>query len=459
MSDLRPAVPEALPRPAVAPADPYAVPEPARRTLDNGLTVLAYDLPGQYVHSIRLAMPLPLRVEPRESEGVATIMARTLDEGTGRHTATEFARLLERRGVAYGAGAGDSGLSVEVDVAKGHLDYALDLLSQTLTEPAFPAEEVGRHVSTRLAEVEQERSMAAHRAASQFAATYFDPATRASRPVGGSAETVAGLTHDDVAGFHARHVGPEGATVVISGDLSALDPFAAIERALGGWRPSQDRVAPGPWVAAPVAPDRIGVVIVDRPGSVQTELMVGCPGPDRHVDTGWAPYPMLAFALGGSPTSRIDALLREDRGYTYGMRSSFRPRRRGGLFVTAGSVRSEVTADALGLLLGVLDGARDGFTEAETRQAAHFLVLTAPSRFATADAVADEAASLSYDGLGTDFTSRTLAGIDRMDPEGLGAAYRRFVDGAWTIVLVGDAATFADGVGALGRGALRVVAN
>ena len=90
-------VPEALARPNVVAPQPYSLPTPTRFRLSNGAKGLAYDLPGQYVLSVRMAIPMPLRVEPREVEGVATIMARTLDEGTARHTALEFARLLERR--------------------------------------------------------------------------------------------------------------------------------------------------------------------------------------------------------------------------------------------------------------------------------------------------------------------------------------------------------------------------
>ena len=80
----------------------------------------------------------------------------------------------------------DSGLGVEVDVAKGNLGYALDLLRQTLIEPAFPQDQVERHVKVRLAEIEQERSVAAQRAALEFSATYFDPSTRSARPTGGT---------------------------------------------------------------------------------------------------------------------------------------------------------------------------------------------------------------------------------------------------------------------------------
>ncbi|PID96748.1 MAG: peptidase M16 [Actinomycetales bacterium] len=464
-------VPDALARPAVTPAEPYAVPTPQRTTLDSGLTVLAYDLPGQYVHSLRLSIPLPLRLEPPGREGVATIMARSLDEGTERYSSAEFARLLERRGVAFGTSVGEAGLTVEVDAVKHHLGEALELLRQCLVEPAFPEAEVGRLIATRLAEIEQERSMASHRAVRQLATTFFDAGSRASRPGGGTAETVSQITRADVESMHRRHVAPDQATLVVAGDLADLDSRAEIESVLGTWRASPAYLDPGPWQPPELAADRARVVVVDRPGSVQTEIVVACPGPDRHVDGGWAPYPVLGFIVGGGGTiSRLDALLREQKGYTYGMRASFRPRRSGGLFVASGSVRSEVTSEALRDVLTVLDEARHGLTAEEVEQAAGFLVRTAPTRYATADTVADEAAALAFDGLTTEFTNTTSAEIAALEVTRAADAYRRFIDGNWTVILVGDAAAVQqqleeaeaenDGLGGLsGLGGLTVVPN
>jgi predicted Zn-dependent peptidase len=446
-----------IPRPEVAPPEPYTFPPAVRRTLPNGLEVVAYDVRGQYVHSVRVCVPLALRREPIDKEGLAMIMARTLDEGTARHSSSEFARLLERKGVALGAGVAEAGLSVDVDVAKGNLAYALDLLRQSITEPAFPEAEVTRHVKQRLAEIEQERSVAAQRGAIELLATYFDPSERAARPTAGRRESVRAITRDDVATFHATQVSPTGATVVIAGDLEGVDAFAEIERALGSWAAPGGWTAPPPPVAAAPAADRARIVFIDRPGSVQSELAVACPGPDRRVEDGWAPFPVLGFVMGGSPNARVDAVLREEKGYTYGIRSVFRPRRRGGMFLTSGSVRADSTVDALGLLLDLLDSGREGFTEQEAREGVDFISMTAVSRYATADAIADEAATLAFEGLTTEFTTANLRDMADVDAARMHAAYRSFVDGRWTVVVVGDAATHADGVRALGRGDVTVV--
>ncbi len=444
-----------LARPQVSPPEPWAFPEAQRSELANGLGVVSYDIPGQYVISVCLAVPMPLEREPRDREGIATIMARTLDEGTALHTAEEFAELLERKGIALGAGVSDAGLVVNLDVSKRHLSEALDLLSQAVREPAFPADEVSRHIKIRLAEIDQERAVPGQRAAIEFIATYFDADERASRPTAGTKATVSVITPADLVAFHAANVVPSGATVAIAGDLSDLDVASEIEQALGSW--SGGAAEPVEPHEAARALEATRVVFLDRPGSVQTEFYVGCPGPDHSVEDGWAPYQVLGFVVGGSPSARVDAVLREEKGFTYGIRSGFRPRRRGGMFLTSGSVRADSTVEALGLLLDILDTAREGFTAQETKAGVDFIGRTAPGRYATADAVAEEAAGLSLEGLTTDFTTENLLALAEVDAASLAAAYGRYVNGEWTVVVVGDASLYAEGVRGLDRGEVSVL--
>jgi zinc protease len=447
--------PNAIERPAVSAPEPWSFPEAQQAALANGLGVVSYDIPGQYVISVRLAVPMSLDREPRDLEGIATIMARTLDEGTARHTAEEFAELLERKGIALGAGVSEPGLVVELDVPKRRFSEALDLLSQAVREPAFLANEVARHVKTRLAEIDQERALPGQRAALEFISTYFDADERASRPSAGTKATISAITSQDLVAFHAASLVPAGASVVIAGDLSGLDLVSEVQGALGSWCAAAVDLAEPREAARALDAGRI--VFLDRPDSVQTEFYIGCPGPDHGVGCGWAPYQVLGFVVGGSPNARIDAVLREDKGFTYGIRSGFRPRRRGGLFLTSGSVRADSTVEALGLLLQILDGAREGFTEDETRAGVDFIGKTAPGRFATADTIADEAAGLSLEGLTTEFTTANLRALAGVDAAALTEAYGRYVSGEWTVIVVGDAGLYAEGVRALGRGEVTIL--
>ena len=453
-------------RPAVAPPEPWDFPPAVTHDLPNGLRLLTYDVPGQYVLAVRLGLPVSLRDEPREREGVATVMARCLDEGTQRWSAEEFARLLERKGVSFGAGVTDAGLSLDLDVVKGNLEPALDLLRQIVMEPVFPEAEVARQVRTRLAEIDQERAVPAARAGLEFVRTFYADEDRSSRPTGGSRQTVAPITRDDAAAFHAEHVVAAGVTMVVAGDLDGLDVPSLVEAALGGWGSGGRERARYLDRRATLAGDRSRIVLVSRPGSVQTEIVVGAPGPDRSVEGGWAPYPVLGFVLGGSPNARVDAVLREEKGYTYGIRSSFRPRRAGGLFLTSGSVRADATAESLRLLVELLESGSAGFSDKEIRSGVDFISKTAPGRYATSDAIADEAVSMALDGRTTEFVTSNLRDLRLVDARRVDAAYADFARRAgigaspgagWTIALVGDAEAHLEAIRALGLGDVTVV--
>lgn len=459
MSDHRSSAAPALPRPEVTPASAWSFPLPTEdRHLDNGLRLTAYDVPGQYVISVSVVVPLLLSDEPSDVEGVASLMSHLLDEGTERHDSEQFAALLERHGIAFSAGVNDGALMVDVDVPVRHLETALELLADALSIPTFPEDEVRRLRSARLAEIEQERASAAHRAARELIATLWAPYERASRPTAGAASTVAQITPSHVAAFHAERVGPQGASLVVAGSLADVDLGGMLERTVARWR-APGHVRPSPPVAPDLAVDAARVVLVDRPGSVQSELAIGWRAPDRRVSTGWAPFPVIGFLLGGSPGARIDAVLREEKGYTYGIRSGIRPRRAGGLFLTSGSVRADATAESLELLASILAPENVAFTAEELRSGVDFIAGIAPGRFATAGAVGDEAASLLMDRLPLDFTTRTRQATMALTTEDLDAAYAALAPERWCVVVVGDAALYADRVRELGLGDVSVVAN
>jgi predicted Zn-dependent peptidase len=163
------------------------------------------------------------------------------------------------------------------------------------------------------------------------------------------------------------------------------------------------------------------------------------------------------MVLGGSPHARIDRVLREERGYTYGVRAGFRPRSVGGLTVVGGSVRADATVDALAELMEILRTPGADLTEREVREAADFVAMTAPGRYDTADAVADELVSLVADGLPLDSVTRTLEQLADLTTERVAAAWDEVRRGpGWTVVLVGDPA-HAEGLVDLGLGPVTVV--
>ncbi len=449
-----------VPRPQVGPAAPWRFPAARTHTLPNGVRLVLIHLPGQHVISSRLAIEAPLTREPRDREGVATIVSRTMDEGTRRRTADEMAETLERGGIALSAGMIGSGMLVDLDATSRRAELGWRLATEFLSQPMFDDGEVGRHVSQRLAEIEQDRAEPGGRAALEWARSFYTDASRGSRPGGGGADTVAAITGADCAAFHARVVRPSHTTVVVAGDLDERETRAALERTFGGW--VEEPPAATPDGTSPEY-DRVRddlddtITFVDRPGAVQTQVYAGSLGPSRHDECGWAPYAVLGYLVGGSPNSRLDAVLREEKGYTYGVHASFRPRSHDGVMSVAGSVRGDATVESVDLMLQILDRVQDGFADDEVRAAVDFIGKTAPGRYATADVVAGEAGALWLDGLDETFVTAYLAHLRELTNDDLMTAWARWKDAPRSIVLVGDAETHVDRLRALGRGRVEVV--
>ncbi|MET0695760.1 MAG: pitrilysin family protein [Propionibacteriaceae bacterium] len=432
------------PQPPIGAPGAWSFPQPEHSELSNGIAVQTYHLPGQYVIAAHLVLDLPLSAEDRDLEGVATMTARTLDEGTRTHGGEEFAELLETEGAGFGVDLAFSGLEALLDVPATRLDRAMELFAEAVTEPSLSDEDVNRHVQLRLAEIEQAQANSAQIATIAFRAAIFDASTRASRMNGGEPETVAKVTPDDVRRFHAEHFGPRGATLVLAGDFTS-DPVALAESYLGSW--SNDAVPVHHETPTPAGRQ---LRLIDRPGAVQADVRLGGFGIDR-LDPRWADVSIASYAMGGAFLSRLNAVLREDKGYTYGVRMNFGPMRSGGSFAVQGSFRTEVVAEALVEARSLLDVSAKPFTQREVDEAVAFFAGVSPLRYATADGVADQAAVQVMNSLGDGYVDASIAALRAVTPESATAAYQSLVDpDELTLVVVGDAATIEEPLRAAG---------
>ena len=430
-------------RPAIAPSKPWTLTRPERGTLANGVEVLAYRLPGQHVVSVGLALDVPLTAEPRDLEGVAALTVRALDEGTRTHPGPTFAEAVERCGAALDGSVGYSGTQVHLDVVSRRLPEALDLLGQALTEPTLADADIDRHRTIRLAQVDQQLAQSAERANHVFRRAVFSDDARASRMRDGEPATLPAITGDDVRAFHAAHYGPRGATLVLAGDFRG-DPIADAA-ALDGWT--------GGTVTAPH--ERPGLrtpkaYIVDRPGSVQADIRLGGFTIDRS-DPRWFDLQLGAHALGGAFLSRLNRVLREEKGFTYGVHLVNAPLREGGLSYVTGSFRNEVVGETLEVLPRLLDVTAEPLTPAEVADSRTYLIDVLPLQFATASGLCGGVTSLVTAGVGPEFVDRTRAGYAAVTAESATAALSDLVRPAEAVlVVVGDAGVLADGVRAAG---------
>ncbi|MFE2375088.1 M16 family metallopeptidase [Streptomyces sp. NPDC059398] len=451
------------PQPQAGAPRPWAFPAPERSTLPNGLTVLRCDRPGQQVVAVEISLDAPLDAEPEGLDGIATIMARAFSEGTDKHSAEEFAAELERCGATLDAHADHPGVRVSLEVPVSRLPKALGLLADALRAPAFAPSEVERIVGNRLDEIPHELANPARRAAKQLSKELFPATARMSRPRQGTEETVGRIDAAGVRAFYDAYVRPSTATAVVVGDLAGTDLDAVLAETLGEWKGNAGTPRPVP----PITADDTGrVVVVDRPGAVQTQLLIGRIGADRH-DRVWPAQVLGTYCLGGTLTSRLDRVLREEKGYTYGVRAFSQVIRSAAdgtgaaMLAISGSVDTESTGPALDDLWKVLRTlAAGGLTDAERDVAVQNLVGVAPLKYETAAAVAATLADQVEQHLPDDFQAQLYARLAATGTvEATAAVVSAFPDDRLVTVLVGDAAQIVEPVRALGIGEVTVVSG
>ena len=445
-------------RPSAGPPRPYHFPGFRRSRLDNGLTVIAADVPGRPLMAAGLLLPGGAGHEPARLAGVSSLTARAMSEGTRRRDAVAFIEASERLGASLGASCDWEMLTLSLTVPRGRLEPALELLGEMLREPAFPAHEVDRLREQRLNELLQAAAQPGRRAERTFLGHIYDPASPYARPLGGDEETVPRLDRAELVARHESHLDPAQATLILAGDMEGLDPVAMAQAQFGSWRaaPGVPGTAPTPVPAVPAAGAH-ATIVVDRPGSPQSEVRIGHVGLRRRIPDYHATI-VLTTMLGGLFNSRLQRLLREEKGYTYHISASFDFRRSPGPFAVRTAVQTEVTAPAVSEALGVLRRlTADAPTPAELSEASEFLIGVFPLRFESPEQVAGAIAGLVTQELPDDELDRYRPAVAAVTASDVVAAASHIRPDAAAVVLVGDAERVVPDLEAADLGPVQVV--
>jgi zinc protease len=434
----------------------YRFPGFRRERLDNGLTVLTSHLPGRPLLAAQVLLEGGAGSEPADRAGVTVLTAEALSEGTKRRDAIGMIEASERLGASLHADAGWETLAASLEVPARHLGPALELLVEMLLEANFPEREVDRLRDERLNDLLQARAEPRRRAERAFLHAIYAPTSPFGRPIGGDEETVPGLDRATVVERHARLLDPSRATVILAGDLEGVAAVETISGALGAWTGS----GRSPQVAGIDVSRHPGgrrVVLVDRPGSPQTEVRIGHVGlprliPDYHAVV------VTSAILGGLFNSRLQRLLREERGYTYGVSAGFELRRSAGPFAVRMAVQTDVTVPAIDAALGELRRIQQGpVSHDELETARDYLIGVFPLRFEVPAQVVAAIAGIVVVGLPDDELDRYRPAIAAVTAEQVLAAAAHIEPDDAVIALVGDAARIESGLRAAGFGPVEVV--
>ncbi|MDO5093161.1 MAG: pitrilysin family protein [Propionibacteriaceae bacterium] len=415
-------------RPAIADPSPWDFPLPTSSRLGNGLTLTLFDLPGQHLAAVELVLPTPVAAEPRDREGVATVALLSSDEATSSRP--DVVELLELEGAAVGGTTfwNHSRLGLSAPVSR--LRQAMPLFASITQEPSFEPADVAHHVEAQVAAFETR--LASPTAVTQQAmqAALYGVQQREGRPLAGIPDTLRAIDRQAVQAWHAQTWRPEGAELIVAGDLAG-EPAELVE-SFAAW---QGTVPAAPVEASPQPPR---FLLVDQPHAAQTIIQVSAPTPGRR-DPRWAALKLGGHVMCGAFASRLNLELRERLGYTYGVSGGVSARQAGGVFRAGMAVENAAAPDAVARTLAAL-ALPQPFTQDEVADAARYLVRVAPLSYETAADIARQAAVLAVAGLHPQFVNQHRAALATTDAEQVNAAWAEVISPEKVTVVVGGPA-------------------
>jgi len=433
---------------------PFEIPAVERAELSNGLTVYAVRQGAVPIATVDVVVDAAAVREPAASAGIAHLAMHALEAGGAGRTGAELAWAFEKQGVELGIVTGWDDAHLVATASKHRLDATVALLRDVVCQPAFDGGEVERFRGEQLAAILQRRQEPRAMANDVIARLlYGDDVAYGRHPVGRRA-AIEPLGREETAAHHARWFTPRHIALVLAGDIDPVRVVRLAESHFGEW-PDRGQRAEVDWPAS--SPARPGIHIVDRPGSVQSEIRVGQIGVDRlHPD--YFALRVMNTLFGGAFTSRLNLNLREKHGFTYGVRSGFAFRRAPGPFTIQTAVATDVTARAVEEILAETARLRaDGAGDEETRNARDYLAGVMPLELQTSRQLAARMTELFTYGLSPDHFAGYRDGLAAVSPDDVGRVAREQISPeSFVIAVVGDAAQIRGPLEALDAGAVTV---
>ncbi len=448
--------PERETPPPPGPLRPFKVPEIRETRLPNGIRVAVAERRSLPVVHARIIVNAGAVYEPAEKNGLAALTGSLLVEGgAGGLASVDLARKIEALAAQVSSSAGFGLASVNVTSLSNVFPEAMALAASTIRSPMFDEREFGRVRSQSLAGYEQAMSSAEAVAERTFSRAMYRADAPYSRNPAGTATTLGAITRADVTGWHSRMYTPANTTVLFVGDIAFADAVALVTRLFGDWSVQS---SPAVLPANPIqSANATRVILVDRPGSVQSAIYVGVPG-IAVTDDNFFRMTVLNRILGGGFTSRINTNLREKRGFTYGAGTSLAALQNAGTFYASSSVRTNATDSALAEVMNEFRVVvEQPVPAAEFQAAVNNLVASFPASVQSVQELAGRLQTLLIYGMPLDYYNtyrERLAAVTSADVNAL--ARQRLVPAGVTMVVVGDLAQIEAPIRARNFGVVQV---
>jgi zinc protease len=374
--------------------------------------------------------------DPAGKVGVGSFVASMLSEGTTHRTGDQISNELQLLGTnVFTAISGESG-RMQFESTKDKFAPTLAIVADVVENPIFPQEALDRIRSRTLVSLTQARDRTSGIASVVFPKVLYTT----DHPYGRSTSeaSVNAISRDDLVAFHKAYFEPAHAVITVVGDVDADDIKRTVESAFAGWKaggsmPSFDY----PRVSAPKS---TAIYLVDKPGAAQSTFMLGAPGPARNTPDYYA-LRVMNEMLGVLLQSRLNHNIREVKGYSYGVSSSFAYGRGPGPFRAGGEIVTAKTDSALIEFMKELRDIRGPRppTDDELAQAKASLVQSLPEVFQSVTGVNNGISTIYTQGLPEDYYQQFIRSVNAVTKDDVVRVAQKYIDpDHLALVIVGD---------------------
>ncbi|HEY9855383.1 MAG TPA: pitrilysin family protein, partial [Stenomitos sp.] len=399
---------------------------PKRKVLSNGMTVLVLENKSNPTVSIDGFVRTGSLQDPKGKDGLASLTAALLDEGTLKRDKYAIAQDLETVGSSVGFSGGTESTGISGHSLSKNLDVTLGVLAEELMQPSFPESEVAKTKANWIAGIKQDEDQPDTQAERAFNHAIYpvghpyydlDPADQI--------KAIESLTAEDLQAFHAAHYGPNAVTLAIVGDVKAEAVFTKLETLFAQW----PQVGVQPVVVPDVSAAKASKAVVPMMDKTNVAIIYGNPTPIHRKDPQYYAAKLANYVLGGHPLSaRLGVKLRDEMGLTYDVRSSLSPTFGAGPWSTTVTVNPANVGKALGALQAQLKlFVTKGVTADELAKAKTAFIGSNAVGLATNAGMASSLSSIEFYGLGLDYWSRYPKLIQGVTLQQVNAAARQII--------------------------------
>ena len=376
--------------------------------LSNGLRVMGLEYHKLPLAHITVMVKRGSERDPEEKAGLADLTAEMVTLGTEGKDSQQLALAMERLGARYSANSGWDASCVDIFGLSQDFNALMGLVGDMLLQPTFPQEEIRQSQQRRISRLIQQRDQA-EVIADEIIVQRLLENTPYAHPIYGTIASLGEVAADDPRSFYHRYYSPEEAVLLVSGDLSPEEIRQGAERFLGGWK-AHEKVDYQP--PLPARPTGMKIIAVNRPDLTQSQIRVGLLGIKRK-DERYIPFKVMNYIFGGGGfSSRLMQRIRAEKGYTYGITSSFQAGYVAGPFVISTFTPTATTVPLIEEIMKVMEELiTEGAEAQELEEAKNFLRGSFPLKLETPGQMAGELLKLELYDIPFDYLSTYPAAI------------------------------------------------